>query len=248
METNTINCLDHGFVKLLNLSGPVRRALEFDARDTDPATVARISFNNFEDIRTEEQDLRLYNYLMRNDHTTPIEMIEVWLEMKLPIFLARQFVRHRTCSINEVSARYTKLPAEWYIPETVGGKPTDGAKQGQSDTLDSGIQEDFKTTLEELCLESYTNYEWYIDAGVAPEHARLMLHGNHYTHWVWKQDLHNLMHFLSLRMDSHAQIEAQEYATAIYDLLKLHLPYSMELFDNFRRKSSKPFNEALEKD
>ena len=246
-----INCLDHGFVRLLNLSGPTRRndtplidengtytgestGFIYDADITDIANAARISFDNFDAERTREQDLKLCEYLIKNKHTSPWEMIEVWLEMKLPIFVARQFVRHRTCSINEVSARYSTLPAEWYIPETVGGKSASN-KQGQADNLHNNIQDDFKKSLDAQCKQSYAEYEYFLNSGVAPEHARLFLHVNHYTHWLWKQDLHNLMHFLSLRLHEHAQIEARVYAQAIYDLLKQVLPEAMELFDKYRR-------------
>jgi len=260
--TNKTKLLDHGFVRLMNLSGPIRRIAddpvvhvqeidgvkalvrscvprEFDADDTDPAHTARISFDNLDEKRSREQDLKLYEYLIKNHHTTPVEMVEVWLEMKLPIFLARQFIRHRTCTVNEVSGRYVTLPEEWYIPEVVGGKPTSGAKQGQEDNLTHFQQVIFNTQLDAHCKAGYKLYKEAIDSGVAPEHARLHLSLNHYTHWVWKQDLHNLMHFLGLRLDAHAQIEARVYAQAIYDLLKLHLPKSMELFDNYRRYSSR---------
>jgi thymidylate synthase, flavin-dependent len=249
--TNKIKCLDHGFVKLLNISSAIPRdrvvdltdtlglsyTYEYGARDIDPATCARISFDNFEAERTEEMDLRLVEYLIKNFHNTPVEMTEVWLEMKLPIFVARQFVRHRTATINEVSARYVQLPEEWYIPEVVGGKSTSGAKQGQEDNLPEDQQVWFRHRLETECK---VNYHWYkeaLDRGIAPEHARLFLHVNHYTHWLWKQDLHNLMHFLALRLDSHAQVEARVYAQSVYDLLSLHLPKTMELFDKYRRLS-----------
>lgn len=264
---NRIDCLDHGFVKLLNIAGPTRRThnpedeydlvditneeqygkitavkvsnlLPFDASDRDPAQTARISFNNKDADRSQEEDDKLYEYLIRNGHTTPIEMITVWLEMKLPIFLARQFIRHRTVTVNEVSARYAVLPEEWYIPETVGGKATSN-KQGQENTLSTITQSEFKWHLRRQCQESYKQYKIALGIGVAPEHARLFLHVNHYTHWVWKQDLHNLMHFLSLRLDSHAQIEARIYAQAIYDLLKQHLPKSMEYFDKYRGPEAK---------
>lgn len=243
---NTIKCLDHGFVKLHNLSGPVRRVFKdeelscdfkaFDADDIDPAIAARISFDNFDEERSRELDLKLFEYLIKHKHTTPIEMIEVWLEMKLPIFLARQFVRHRTACINEVSARYSVLPEEWYIPEVVGGKPTNGMKQGQENNLTDLQQKLFKDNLNIHCRDSYNYYLTAIMDGVAPEHARLFLHVNHYTHWVWKQDLHNLIHFLALRLDSHAQVEARVYAQAIYDLLAVHLPNIMQLFDHYRLK------------
>lgn len=246
--------LDHGFVQLRNVAGPRRRIWSdaaisgdaddrdfaaFDADDTDPALAARVSFNVFDDYgdsgRTREADLKLCDYLMRNLHTSPFEMVEVWLEMKLPIFVARQFVRHRTVSINEVSGRYVTLPAEWYIPEVVGGKPPN-AKQGQVDSLDEQTQEAFKQDLNFVCDESYRRYLRHLEKGVAAEHARMFLHLNHYTHWLWKQDLHNLMHFLSLRDHSHAQVEAQAYAGAIDLLLRGVLPHSMELYDRYRKR------------
>ena len=232
-----IKCLDHGFVKLRNISGPVRRLdTEFDASDIDPAITARISFDNLDEVRSREQDLKLCEYLIKNYHTTPLEMVDIWLEMKLPIFVARQFVRHRTSCLNEVSARYVQLPAEWYIPEIVGGKSTTGAKQGQEDNVDLDVQEHFKYCLGRACREDYTLYEDFILEGVAPEHARLFLHVNHYTHWVWKQDLHNMLHFLRLRLHEHAQVEARVYAEAIYTLLKQYLPETMRLFDTYRRE------------
>ena len=263
---NQINVLDHGFVKLLNLSGPVRRITTegkvvvkeikgqpalvreeefkpFDADDIDPALTARISFNNFDKERSREQDLRLVEYLMKNKHNSPLEMIEAWFELKVPIFLARQIHRHRTFVYNEVSARYSVLPEEWYIPEVVGGKPTNGMKQGQEDNLSSSQQQAFKEDLNYSCESNYTLYKEYIAEGVAPEHARLFLHVNHYTHFIMKGNLHNWMNFLALRLDKHAQIEARIYAQAIYDLLKQYLPETMKLFDKHRRlvpQSGKP--------
>jgi thymidylate synthase (FAD) len=230
-----MDVLDHGFVALRNLAGPTRRIFQdFDADDTDPANSARMSFDSMDSGRTREADLKLCDYLIRNKHSTPIEMIECWVEMKMPIFVARQFVRHRTATINEVSGRYIKLPEEWYVPEVVGGKALN-AKQGQEDTLEPMVQDWFKERLDNRCQRSYMEYTAALNAGVAPEHARLFLHLNHYTHWLWKQDLHNLLHFLSLRDHSHAQIEAQKYAQAIDKMLRKYLPNSMELYDKYRR-------------
>lgn len=230
-----IKVLDHGFVTLRNLSGPTRRAdRPFDADDIDPAQTARMSFDQFGSERTREQDLGLADYLMRNWHTSPFEMVECWIEMKMPIFVARQFVRHRTASINEVSGRYIQLPAEWYIPDTVGAKAAN-KKQGQAEGLSEHTQEWFKAALYYNCRRSYVDYETALEAGVAPEHARMLLHLNHYTHWIWKQDLHNILNFLRLRDHSHAQIEAQKYAQAIDALLREHLPHSMALYDKYRR-------------
>lgn len=227
--------LDHGFVILRNLAGPTRRAQAvFDADDVDPANSARMSFDSMDKTRARELDLKLCGYLMRNKHTTPFEMIECWVEMKMPIFVARQFVRHRTATINEVSGRYVTLPEEWYIPEVVGAKP-ENAKQGQTGGLPEDFQQFFRDQLEEECFRSYQRYLYFIDSGVAPEHARMFLHLNHYTHWLWKQDLHNMLHFLSLRDHSHAQVEAQAYAKSIDSLLREYLPHSMELYDKHRR-------------
>lgn len=243
----TIKVLDHGFVTLRNISGPTRRSCEYpmmdgsvrddyeyDTDDIDPANAARMSFNQTDSARTREQDLKLCEYLMKNKHTSPFEMISVWLEMKLPIFVARQFVRHRTVRLNEVSGRYVTLPAEWYIPEIVGGKATNN-KQGQVDNLDEGEQEEFKSALDNHCEDGYRMYLQAMERDVAPEHARLMLNVNHYTHWLWNQDLHNLLHFLSLRDHSHAQVEAQAYAKAIDSLIREVLPNTMELYDKYRK-------------
>lgn len=233
--SNTIKVLDHGFVTLRNLAGPTRRpACTFDADDTDVANSARMSFEGQDLERTYEVEMKLNRYLMANKHMTPFESIEVWLEMKLPIFVARQFVRHRTVSINEVSGRYVKLPAEWYIPNIVGGKPVD-KKQGQSDDLDPLTQTYFKSRLDKHCLRGYEEYEAAIRAGAAHEHARMFLSLNHYTHWLWKQDLRNLLHFLSLRTHSHAQVEAQAYAQAVVKLLTPHIPGLMSLYEELMK-------------
>lgn len=232
--------LDHGFVILRNIAGPTRRASAlFDADDVDPATAARMSFDNFDLTRPAEADHKLCKFLMKNKHSTPFEMIEIWIEMKIPIFVARQFVRHRTVTINEVSGRYVTLPAEWYIPDPriVGIKP-DRIKQGRVVDYDLPPTEQaltFCKILDDVCKGDYLNYETAIASGIPPELARLFLHLNHYTHWLWKQDLHNMMHFLSLRAHSHAQWEAQRYGYAVLELIRAALPNSMALFDEFRR-------------
>lgn len=236
--------LDFGFVELLNVSGPVRRIWDydvgievekrFDASDIDPALTARICFDQFGEERTYEQSMKLVERLMKDNHTSPIEFIETWWEIKLPIFVARQFHRHRTQSINEQSGRYSTLAEEWYIPEKVGGKSKSN-KQGQEDNLSELEQYWFREALGETCSTSYAMYKAALERGVAPEHARMFLHLNHYTHYVFKMNLHNLFHFLSLRLDKHAQIEAQAYANAMYETLKGPLPGLMELFDKYRR-------------
>lgn len=234
MSTLSIDVLDHGFVKLRNLSGPVRRPeAEFDADDIDPAITARISFDNLDEVRLREQDLKLVSYLMKNHHWTPIEMIEVWLEMKLPIFTARQFVRHRTATENEVSARYVKLPEEWYIPDpSVVGVKSKSNKQGRNlEGVVTAEAHEFVLDLNADCQAGYDKYTKHLDAGIAPELARCFLHVNHYTHWVWKQDLRNMMGFLKLRLEGHAQYEARVYAQAVYDLLHQHLPNTLRYLE-----------------
>lgn len=233
---NSIKCLDHGYIKLLNISGAIPRPeQEFNSSDIDPAKCARISFDNFDKTRTKEQDLRLVEYLLKNRHSSPFEMTTLWFEIKLPIFIARQFHRHRMQSINEVSGRYVILPHEFYIPNVIGGKAT-SAKQGQEDNLSFATQELVKRTLKTVCDSSYKEYRYAINLGVAPEHARLFLHLNHYTHYVFKIDLHNTMHFLDLRLGEHAQYEAKVYAQAMYDLISQVLPETMKLYDKRHTK------------
>lgn len=249
--------LDHGFVTLRNIAGPTRRIRNdldtadehdpvfrpFDADDVDPANAARMSFDQMDKGRTRDQDLKLADYLMRNLHTSPFEMVQVWLEMKLPIFVARQFVRHRTTRLNEVSGRYVALPAEWYVPavEEVLLQSQDKKQGGQrvdmADPAQVAKAERYRDRLDKNCFNSYCDYQDAIADGIAMEQARCHLHLNHYTHWLWNQDLHNLMHFLSLRDHSHAQAEAQRYARAITELLRSVLPATMGLYDKHRRRA-----------
>lgn len=142
---------------------------------------------------------------------------------------------HRTSSINEVSGRYVQLPNEWYIPEVVGGAAAN-KKQGQENNLPVEDQAWFKRKLVDQCNASYALYEAAIGRGVAMEHARLFLHLNHYTHWLFKMDLRNLMHFLALRDHSHAQVESREYARAIAELLEPHVPGLMNLYRELVRE------------
>jgi thymidylate synthase (FAD) len=259
-ETNEekIHVLDHGYVILRNIAGPTRRNVsdadapasddylntdpprvrKFDADDTDVANAARLSFEGQDQDRQYADEMKLTRYLMKNHHDTPFEVIEVWMEFKLPIFVARQLVRQRTQTLNEASARYITLPADWYIPEVVGGKPVN-KKQGQADNLDQETQQWFKDTLELDCHGSYQAYLGAMDRGVAPEHARMFLHLNHYTHWLAKMNLRNLMmSLLRLRWHSHAQIESQQYAHAVFLLLDKHIPGIMGIYTEFYRESA----------
>ena len=231
---DSISVLDHGWIKLRNVSGPTRRSdRPFDADDVDPANSARMSFGQMDSGRTREQDLKLAEYLMKNEHLVPFEMIQVWLEYKLPIFVARQMIKHRAQSVSEVSARYTKLPAEWYIPklEVICGK-AESNKQGRS-AMQHAEAEWFQKELDSQCDASYRLYELSLAKGIAPEIARTFLHVNHYTHWLSSMDLRNLMHFLSLRTHPHAQYEARVYAEAVLELLDGALPDLMQLYRRY---------------
>jgi len=239
-----VEVLDHGYVELLNLSGPVRRPTEiYDADDTDPAAVARISFDQREKERTREADIKLARYLIKNKHTTPIEMIETWWEEKMPIFVARQMIRHRTLSVNEMSGRYTQLEPHFYIPdlEKVGSKSASN-KQGRD--IGGMSEEDleyariFCEGLEGSNKVAYELYELSLKSDIPTELARLHLPVNTYTKWIWKQDLWNTMHFLRLRLDGHAQYEIRVYAEAKYEVLKTYLPELMKAFDEYIRQES----------
>lgn len=218
-----IDIQPHGYVKLLRIAGPWH-----DNDITDVAHVARVSFDATE-AYSNEKALKLVDYLWAHRHTTPFEMIQTWWEIKLPIFVARQLVRHRTASINEVSRRYVTDQIEFYLPE-VWRKAADNKKQG---SIDEGF-----TMNEADCLLSrnkfYTlrMYLHYVHAlyndlianGVCPEQARMLLPLNLYTRMIWRQDLHNLLHMISLRIDPHAQAETREYAQAMLIVLAEHIP------------------------
>lgn len=261
-DAYTVPVLDHGFVTLRNCAGPTRRLHDgpadlqgndlmealldgpraFDADDVDPANAARMSFGQMDAGRTAEQDHKLAGYLMKNWHTSPFEMIQVWLEMKLPIMVARQLVRHRTVRLNEISGRYVELPPEWYIPAVrdvvlqAKDKKQGGQPVNMMDPEQVQRAVNYCARLDMDCRASYDSYRVAVDDGIAMEQARCHLHLNHYTHWLWNQDLHNLFHMLSLRDHGHAQGEAQRYAQAIDSLVRRVLPKCFELYDEYRRR------------
>lgn len=206
--------LDHGFVRLLNVAGPTsdEPSVSWIAKS------ARTSFANHHKDRTLEDDIRLSKYLWRNEHMSPFEMVETWWEVKAPIFVVRQWHRHRTASISEISGRYVSLPDDWYIPDVVGGKPVTN-KQGRSESLHPAVQSDFRKTLQEACEASYSAYLHAVENGVTNEQARMLLHQNHYTQFLWKTNLRNLLHFLKLRTDGHAQWEIRQYAEQMQQMI-----------------------------
>lgn len=181
-----------------------------------------------------EGDRKLIRYLMENRHTSPLEMCEIKLHCKMPIFVARQWIRHRTANVNEISGRYTILPDEYYVPdiERIGGK---GLLNKQStEGLASMSAEDFLSSLNQRYTLLRNGYMAADNGGVSNELARLHTGVGQYTEWYWKIDLHNLLHFLGLRMEAHAQWETRMYANAISEIVKAWCPFAWEAFVDYR--------------
>lgn len=178
---------------------------------------------------------RLTNYFMEHKHTSPFEFIETTWRWRLPIFVARQVIRHRTANVNEKSARYAELDAEMYIPENerVQGQDTKN-RQGSADVLDLQVREEFIRILKDIQIKSKETYGSFLENGVAKELARIHLPVGVYTDWVWKMDLHNLFHFLGLRLDAHAQYEVRVYAEAMYRVLKDAYPMCCAAFEEYQ--------------
>lgn len=221
-----LDVLDKGYVELLNIAGPTRRPFApFDASDRDPANCARLSFDQ-KDTRSYEDDLKLDKYLYNHKHTTPLEMIETWWEVKLPIFVARQLVRHRTVSIGEMSRRYVDDTPEFYYPPNWRSR-SKNKKQGSSDLPFESLKAEESY---EQCIDTALHtYNIMLEEGVAPEMARMVLPLSTYTKWIWKQDFHNLIHMLKLRSSPDAQWEARQYANAKISLLQTVLPDLMSI-------------------
>lgn len=216
----TINVLDHGYVRYVDHMGSDQRIVE----------AARISYNS--PSKGEVEDKKLIAYLYKNRHTSPFEMVKVTLNIKMPIFVMRQFVRHRMQNLNEVSARYTELPNEFYIPK-VWRKQDTKNKQGsvESDELDHN---QLYLNLKYTCNFVYQEYKDMLAKGVAREMARMVLPVNIYTEVYSCFDLKNLLHFITLREDSHAQAEIQEYGKAIKKIVQELFPWTMEAYDKYK--------------
>ena len=222
-DTSYVPVLDHGFVGLVDHMG------------SDDAIVraARVSYG--EGTKKVQGDRGLIRYLMRHEHTTPFEMCEVKFHIKLPIFVMRQLVRHRTASLNEYSARYSVITDEFYIPEPQNLKPQSTTnKQGRAGDLDDIQRQHVIDDMLGAWDYNYELYERHInDFGLARETARAILPVGGYTECYWKANLKNFLHMARLRMDSHAQWEIQEFARAMYDLAKPLFPLACEAFEYF---------------
>lgn len=219
--------LDHGFVRVIDYMGDEAAIVQ----------AARVSYGT--GTKTPSDDRGLLRYLMRHRHTTPFEMVELKLHVKLPVFVARQWIRHRTANVNEYSARYSILDREFYIPtpEQMAVQSTDN-KQGRGEVLEFAKAQQVRDWLLHDANEAYDTYEAMVDEDgeykLARELARMNLPTNIYTQWYWKVNLHNLLHFLSLRADSHAQYEIRVYAEHICTLVANWLPNVWEAFVDFR--------------
>ncbi|WP_282025531.1 FAD-dependent thymidylate synthase [Limimaricola cinnabarinus] len=219
--------LDHGFVRMIDYMGD----------DAAICQAARVSYGR--GTKSVQNDEGLIRYLMRHWHSTPFEMCELKLHVKLPVFVARQWIRHRTANVNEYSARYSILDREFYIPRTEDlAAQSSQNNQGRGDVL--GPEESARVLdwLREDAHRAYDHYEQMISdegqQGVARELARMNLPANTYTQWYWKVDLHNLFHFLRLRADSHAQYEIRVYADAICEMVKDWVPAAYRAFEEYR--------------
>lgn len=231
--------LDHGFVRVVDYMGD----------DSAIVQAARVSYGK--GTKKKTMDRGLINYLMRHRHSTPFEMCEIKLHVKLPIFVARHWIRHRTANVNEYSARYSILDKEFYIPapEQLAKQSTTN-KQGRDEVLQGEEAERVLMLLKRDAEQCYASYEEMLNEdelgnkynedkqGLTRELARINLPVNFYTQWYWKIDLHNLFHFMSLRGDSHAQHEIQVYVRAIEDIVKEWVPFAYEAFVEHRLHGS----------
>lgn len=217
-----IRVLDHGFVRLVDYMGGDQRVVQ----------AARVSYG--EGTKSVRDDAGLINYLMRHLHTTPFEHIVIELHCKMPIFVARQWIRHRTARINEISGRYSIMEDEFYVPdETLVSFQSADNKQGRSpEDVPPELRAKVIDILKRDQARLYASYEEMIDDNIARELARINLPLSLYTQWYWQMDFHNLCHFLNLRMDPHAQWEIRQYAFVIADIARKVAPLCYEAFEN----------------
>ncbi len=227
--------LDHGFVRVVDYMGD----------DAAIVQAARVSYGR--GTKRVQDDSGLIRYLMRHWHTTPFEMCEIKLHVKLPIFVARQWIRHRTANVNEYSARYSILDREFYLPAPEHLAAQSSAnRQGRGAVLTPEEGDRVLALLRSDAEQTYANYEWMLNSGpegepadparqgLARELARMNLTLNTYTQWYWKIDLHNFMHFLRLRADDHAQYEIRAYADVMMDVLDRWTPIAAGAFREYR--------------
>ena len=239
--------LDHGFVRVIDYMGD----------DSSIVQAARVSYGK--GTKKLNQDKNLINYLLSHRHTTPFEMNEIKFHIKLPIFVARQWIRHRTANVNEYSARYSILDNEFYIPKANDVKPQSQLNnQGREGEIEKDLKKHYLSLIKENAKINFSSYKHLLNVdedgntldekrpGIARELARMVLPLSSYTQWYWKIDLHNLMHFLALRFDDHAQYEIRVYAKVMLDLVKKWVPLTYDAFIRNRVNSLTLSSEAIE--
>ena len=239
--------LDHGFIRVIDYMGD----------DSSIVQAARVSYGK--GTKKLNQDKNLINYLLSHQHTTPFEMNEIKLHIKLPMFVARQWIRHRTANVNEYSARYSILDNEFYIPKIEDLKPQSKINnQGRSGEIEKNLARHYLSLLRDNSKINFSTYHHLLNLnedgeildenreGIARELARMILPVNSYTQWYWKIDLHNLMHFLALRFDPHAQYEIRVYADVMIKILKKWVPLTYEAFVKNRLNSMTLSSEAIQ--
>ena len=238
--------LDHGFIRVVDYMGD----------DAAIVQAARVSYGR--GTKKSRDDAGLINYLLRNWHTSPFEMCEIKLHVKLPIFVARQWIRHRTANVNEYSARYSILDREFYVPapEHLASQSTNN-RQGRADALSGAEAERVFRVLREDAERAYEHYEEMLNetadgrvldsarVGLARELARMNLPVSFYTQWYWKTDLHNFMGFIRLRADAHAQYEIRAYADVLADILRRWVPLTYDAFATYRAGGAHLSEKAL---
>jgi thymidylate synthase (FAD) len=239
--------LDHGFVRVVDYMG----------NDASIVQAARVSYGK--GTKKTREDAGLIRYLLRHRHTTPFEMCEIKFHIKLPIFIARQWIRHRTANVNEYSGRYSIMDKEFYVPapEHLAAQSTSN-RQGRGDVLRGEEAARVLEILKNDSRQAYEHYEEMLNGsedgdvfdenkqGLARELARMNLPVNFYTQWYWKIDLHNLMHFLALRADAHAQYEIRAYADVMIDILKKWVPTTYDAFMDYRMGAAEISAKGLE--
>lgn len=218
--------LDHGFVRLVDYLGSDQRIVQS----------ARVSYG--EGTKTYRQDKGLINYLLRNDHTSPFEQVVFTFHVKMPIFVARQWVRHRTARMNEISGRYSVMKDECYIPDKdhIALQSEDNKQGRMSEPVSEEVAKEVQDILQKQNEAAFENYHKLLDMGIAREIARVDLPLSLYTEFYWQIDLHNLFHFLALRLDGHAQYEIRAYGEVMLEIVKAVCPIAAEAFENHKLK------------
>ena len=238
--------LDKGFIRIVDYMG----------NDSSIVQAARVSYGK--GTKKKSLDEGLIRYLLRHKHTTPFEMCEIKLHVKLPIFIARQWIRHRTANVNEYSARYSILEDEFYIPKIANlAEQSSSNKQGRGKKINEDLAAKIIKILKDDSTRCYNNYLWMLNENntqgydetrdsLSRELARINLTLNTYTEWYWKIDLHNFMHFLSLRADHHSQFEIRAYADVLIKILKKWVPLTYKAFCSYMLNSAELSQEALQ--